>query len=663
MEGYAPRDASSRGEGFEEESDGESHGEALTDRNSSVDMQAENSWRESFFNTWGLRFRTIVHGVTVLFMGLLLVHLFYAAADTSRGRLYTYLTSMSFIPERLVVGDQMAWVQSFGSVVVMVSACGLMSTRRYNHRTYVAFVGALGICINLAMGLPAYLAAFSCAGGAADPPEGCVALQTHWQQSWQEQTIWPPQQPPPVIQHVVRRASWHVGLQLCVYMGIAFFIPSAAQAAPVMLGTGLANAARAQILWSRNYGIDLISSTWPFHLTSILVMLAVCQMHSNLQREQFRMRSRLRQANEDRIEQLNQEKERLEYERIFALKRCSSSAVNERSRENSLRRDPASTGAALRAGGGQAAADARGLDRGGESVDGGSSRSRASSRASSSTDVRSERTCDGLALPRRAALMGRGGGPLSSSDATCSELDRLDFGCSYPSSLAGKERSQQEPSSSAYHMYRLLPQYYDEERDTSVAWLRSAQSRAEYHVSVLDSLLCGADGATLASEGVGVYIFVVDAAGIILAAPKPKEEPAHFYHSSLVAGAAVAAAGEMTIQSGKLLSLSNWSGHYAPPPSSLGVVFDRLVRLGMGNLKDVKLDLAQMTTRRRDVGAAVATDGAAKPDGRPSEGAGSRRASREYDRPPLEAGSDLNSDCSSDGGSVGEWDPTLALRS
>jgi len=62
-------------------------------------------------------------------------------------------------------------------------------------------------------------------------------------------------------------------------------------------------------------------------------------------------------------------------------------------------------------------------------------------------------------------------------------------------------------------------------------------------------------------------------------------------HSSLVGGRAVAAAGMMTVHEGRLLSISNESGHYAPPPSCLRSVLAELALLGVVELDEVQLEV------------------------------------------------------------------------
>lgn len=163
------------------------------------------------------------------------------------------------------------------------------------------------------------------------------------------------------------------------------------------------------------------------------------------------------------------------------------------------------------------------------------------------------------------------------------------------SSVASAAHALQPPTTTLYY---VQPVYYAEERDESLVWLGSDQARAVYRVLVRHNLLCCPEGVPLASETPTHFLYVVERSGRLLVASKTDQEPSVMRHSSLVAGAPVAAAGEMLVHCGGLLSLSNWSGHYAPPPSCLGVVLDSLARLGMTDLKDVKLDLIQLPTAR-----------------------------------------------------------------
>ena len=94
-------------------------------------------------------------------------------------------------------------------------------------------------------------------------------------------------------------------------------------------------------------------------------------------------------------------------------------------------------------------------------------------------------------------------------------------------------------------------------------------------------------------------------------------------HSSLVAGAPVAAAGMLTVSRGLLLRLSNESGHYAPPASCLNCIMDRLAFLGVARLDAVALEIV----RRPEYEAAAGAGGTGATAG--GAGATSAISSRE----------------------------------
>lgn len=66
-------------------------------------------------------------------------------------------------------------------------------------------------------------------------------------------------------------------------------------------------------------------------------------------------------------------------------------------------------------------------------------------------------------------------------------------------------------------------------------------------------------------DGTGKAMFVMDANGELFASTY--QEAGVFHHSSLAGGQPVAAAGELTVIDGKLVALSNRSGHYQPDES------------------------------------------------------------------------------------------------
>jgi len=149
-----------------------------------------------------------------------------------------------------------------------------------------------------------------------------------------------------------------------------------------------------------------------------------------------------------------------------------------------------------------------------------------------------------------------------------------------------------------YRTLPLLPQYADEQA-RGVRYL-SAAERAATRVSVCDGLLCDARGARLnagvpppaspplappsptpppaAARAAGYALFVMDADGVLYVTFEAERDRVH--HSSLLAGAPVACAGELLVFDGRLLLITNQSGHYRPPPRALAQALDALRRAG-----------------------------------------------------------------------------------
>ncbi|HVV82711.1 MAG TPA: DUF4157 domain-containing protein [Kofleriaceae bacterium] len=76
----------------------------------------------------------------------------------------------------------------------------------------------------------------------------------------------------------------------------------------------------------------------------------------------------------------------------------------------------------------------------------------------------------------------------------------------------------------------------------------------------------------------GKFIYVMNAAGQFFAA---QAQQWILHHSSFLAGGAVASAGEVGIENGRLTSISNQSGHYRPGPAYLWQAVKQLHMLGV----------------------------------------------------------------------------------
>ena len=47
------------------------------------------------------------------------------------------------------------------------------------------------------------------------------------------------------------------------------------------------------------------------------------------------------------------------------------------------------------------------------------------------------------------------------------------------------------------------------------------------------------------------------------------------------------------MQRGVVLSINNWSGHYAPPPSTLRVLLDTLAKMGVANISSIEIEVTE----------------------------------------------------------------------
>ncbi len=138
--------------------------------------------------------------------------------------------------------------------------------------------------------------------------------------------------------------------------------------------------------------------------------------------------------------------------------------------------------------------------------------------------------------------------------------------------------------------YSILAQYKEESKKPTnqkpVRYL-SANEVQQLKLYVKDGLLLDAQGKKLDPElhlpanqkRSGFAIYVMDLSGDLYISFD--HEQGYFHHSSLLAGADVLAAGDMTIAQGQLVKISNISGHYRPKPSSIALVLQRLKDMGV----------------------------------------------------------------------------------
>ncbi|MGU7844106.1 hypothetical protein ACV22V_32200 [Burkholderia sp. AW33-5] len=121
---------------------------------------------------------------------------------------------------------------------------------------------------------------------------------------------------------------------------------------------------------------------------------------------------------------------------------------------------------------------------------------------------------------------------------------------------------------------------------TAVAYLNDVE-RAKYKVTVQNGLVLDAQGlpfdtsaaSTAFANNKGRAIFVMDHYGDIYVSNM--QTSGKFHHSSFLAGAPVAAAGDIRIENGKVRIISRKSGHYQPTTEQLKQFENRLHSLGI----------------------------------------------------------------------------------
>lgn len=150
-----------------------------------------------------------------------------------------------------------------------------------------------------------------------------------------------------------------------------------------------------------------------------------------------------------------------------------------------------------------------------------------------------------------------------------------------------------------YNTTPMLSAYVGEEVNPNPIWgtpveYLSTTERAQYALTFVSSAIRDASGnlfdtgdaATVHSSS-GRAIFVMDENGEFYASKY--QMVGDFHHSSLVAGAAVAAAGELEVDNGALKTISDKSGHYRPRRPYTDQAIDCLTQNGI-DLQGVTLD-------------------------------------------------------------------------
>lgn len=145
----------------------------------------------------------------------------------------------------------------------------------------------------------------------------------------------------------------------------------------------------------------------------------------------------------------------------------------------------------------------------------------------------------------------------------------------------------------------MLPHYIGEDAPKNDVWgtvvkYLSEKERASFRLKFRDGKIYDASGKPFDTSGgstvhsSGRAIFVMDAHGLFYASTQ--HEVGRFHHSSFLAGAPVAAAGEIEVRHGELKLISDKSGHYRPGRKFIEQALEQLKREKL-KLRYVKRDL------------------------------------------------------------------------
>jgi len=123
----------------------------------------------------------------------------------------------------------------------------------------------------------------------------------------------------------------------------------------------------------------------------------------------------------------------------------------------------------------------------------------------------------------------------------------------------------------------------------SFGWLvkyLTPQEQAAYKITIRDGKLYAANGKVFSTSSASTVhsndpraVFVVNKDGNIYASLI--QTIGRFHHSSLAAGDSVLTAGEMSVSNGKLVLISNKSGHYRPSKDSVMDLLSALKKVGV----------------------------------------------------------------------------------
>ena len=273
-----------------------------------VDPTLEARFRHQFFLMYGSWLRRC----TYVFATALLIMAIFAALPTSQFWKFALIS----------MGSDIAWPMLLCPLAWCVLVAVATSFERiYNPQTYLLFVALTAIGLVLCYSIPVWILGarpvvflgemthnrtdLAVEIGFTPIPTNCTAgVYDH-----------------EILEATAVRTANHAIIAFCAYVATAVLSSDPLATLTLCVSMGAAFVLRSRVLWHRALCLDAVL-TIPYHtlVTALAVLVSYTQVH--VLRRQLLLRIEMQRIRDARIEQLCNEKERLDFERAFAVKRA-----------------------------------------------------------------------------------------------------------------------------------------------------------------------------------------------------------------------------------------------------------------------------------------------------------------------------------------------------
>ena len=211
-------------------------------------------------------------------------------------------------------GDEVALGSKFLANSVMITPClqsltlyALMHTRVFNLHTYQTFIMVATLGTFVAYDWPCHVSQIM---GLASTMERSPSAEANYT-SGDDGVL---------VRRIFVRTCAHVGTSLFADIVTVALMPQHIPTMATLFFLHLSFLVRSNYLWMFHYQTSLFDVLIVYHVASLCLAYAASYLKNTSLRQQWLIRRELQRTKDERIEQLGREKERLDYERAFALK-------------------------------------------------------------------------------------------------------------------------------------------------------------------------------------------------------------------------------------------------------------------------------------------------------------------------------------------------------